>query len=594
MKNLCIHCLAIMKRAAQSDAPAESSGGGKNMNAINAKVDPIPRLLKTQEITLNFRQRTWEEIGPGELKYLPLCQTPFYMLDEANKGLLKEYKGLWSTAIYHTPKVRISNLIMLQDDLVNQGGTPMETTAFTQVCYMLKVTPTHQSQYFKLGDITNCNTGELAELTYELSDVKCGKDYSQLISIGNYSDFERLAILPAKVDKYAGYELYKELEIQKDGMNSIIKNTFISPTLLVKNNDYGKYSVNLQPIDPPIIDSLKQVTWLRNLDKISFHKVGDVIEVPIVTNIEDKPLLNSPYNDLLNREAAIIDNSGDTYLYNTEFIWPSTHRPYFSRKDNLSEMLTNINSKNLTPLNHTFFTMPPIRKANGALLKQRCSFFMEQEFSITLRFPQTAWGEDSGKEMLLDQKDAIICRPALYGSLRAGRKDEGAICPIGKYNCKGSKCPFDNSFMSLIEIMVDEVFKFQFTNQFPGTASYKITATTATKFDNKFVLFDQSNFQYYWKLWIDDVASGATTQSLYINLKQKAHASLVDRAGQILDREATSLTDFILIVPYKEWNEMLANHGITCDTTSKSPPKKSRIQHTGYLPSGRQSKIFYM
>lgn len=576
-----------MKRA----APAEESGGGSgnNMNAINAKVDPIPRPIKTQSVTLTFRQRTWEEIGPGELKYLPLCQTPYYMLDEANKNLIREYKKLWSTAIYHQPKARITNLIMLQDDLVNQGGTPMETTAFTQVCYMLKMTPTHQQQYFKLADITDCKKGTALEMVYDLSDVTCGTDYSQLIKIGNYKDFERLAILPAKPDKFAGYQLYNDIRIINDGVHSNIKDTFFSPSLLVKNNTFGIYSANMQPVDPPVIDTLKQVTWLRNLDKISFHKVGDTIEIPIVTNIDDKPLLNNDSNDLLSREAYLFDTE-NTYLYNKEFLWPSPHRPYFSRKDNLSEMMTNIESKNLKQLEHCFFTMPPIRKANGALLKQRCSFFLEQEFSITLNFPDSAWGEESGKEMLLSQKDAIVTRPVIYGSLRTGRKDEGAICKEGEFTCTGEKCPFDNSFVSLIELMVDAQFEFSFLNAIPGQEEYKYVATKPTKLTNDIILSEE--FKTAWKKWHDKTTTGA----FYIDLKTKAHIDLVNRHGQTLTQEAVSLTDNVAVVRWYYFDKMKEDFGIKCKKESGPQGKKHApdVMHTGYLPSGRESKIFYV
>lgn len=583
-----------MKRAAESDgggdakhfAGGDGGGGSKGgMNVINQKVDPIPRNLKVQEVTLHFTQRSWEEIGPGELKYLPLCQTPYYMLDEAMKKQLLNFKDLWSTMEIHQPSARITNMIMLQDDLVNQGGTPMETTAFTQVCYLLRFNPTKQTQYFLLGDVTNCKNGTVQELMYNMTTTKCGNDYSQLINVQNYKDFERLAILPARIDLNAGYDLTRLPEKTTITTESQIKDTFFSPTMLNKSL-YSNFSANYQPVDPPVIDTLKQITWVRNLDKISFHKVGDSIEIPIVTNLNGKQLLSTKQNDMFTRTLDVLDNEGNFFEYPVEFVYPSNNRPYFDRSDNLSEISTNLHSKDMQPLSHTFFTMPPIRKANGALLKQRASVFLEQSFSVTFRFPESVWGEDSGSDRILNQRNGIVLRPILYSKLSSNKVNEEAICPNGDITCTGDQCPFDNSYASLIALWVQYKFPFKFVEAIPSTAEYKYTSDFATRFNNQFLI--QDAFRVTYKTWLLEALREGSEVNLYIDLLQKAHVTLIDRSGNVYDLETENDLYNILVINAGDLKDMYSDYGITC--TSNATQKAG----TYYYGVNRDTKMFYV
>lgn len=348
------------------EADSSSEGGGKKMKgaaggmargggAQDDKTDPIPRSLPTQSITLNFVQRTWEEIGPGELKYLPLSVGPRYMFDTAMKAQYKKFEGLWSTMEIHHPKARLSNLIMLQDDLINQGGTPMETTAFTQACYMMTFKPRGQSQYFALGNVACSNT--TTPITYNLSEVTCEPPITQLITLKGYEEFEKLGVIPAKLDINAG-------PIPKKNLDPNIEDPYIHPQT---EPGYGRVvSGNMQVGPESFLKPFKTLTYAKNMDSIKLHKYGDVVEIPITTNLDGVKLLRHENNNLFQENMVI---NGQTY--NTEFYYPGINRPYLSRSDNMNLIKPTEHIKGMSHLNHTFITMPPIKKANHALLKQR-------------------------------------------------------------------------------------------------------------------------------------------------------------------------------------------------------------------------------
>nr|WAX26048.1 MAG: major capsid protein [Army ant associated bidensovirus 6] len=602
-----------MKRAA--DGEAKTGGGGgqimKGGASTDQKVEPIPRPFRINSITLHFNQRTWEEIGPGELKMLPLSLTPYYMLGEAERNLLLKYKGLWSSVEYHTPHARLTNLIMLQDDLINQGGTPMETTAFTQACYMMKYTPTRQSLYFQLANLKSCKMEKSLDdvmdlLVYNLAGTQCdAADVRQLISIANYTDFEKLALLTAEVDEFAGYEPRGLITTQAGTVSYQLDNTFIPPNRLI--GKYAHYSANLQPAQFRKMISVvpfKQVTFARNLDKISLHRYGDVIELPIHTNIEGLKLINVPENDILMRNTAMIDKQGDvtnTYLYNTEFAWPSNNRPYYNRRDNLNEIMPMETSKNMKPLSYHFLTMPPIRKANGALLKQRCSFMLDQSFSLTFHFPESVWDDHNDdpthptSEMILNQKDGAVLRPMLYGHVVAEKRDEKAICP-DVFTCTGERCPYDNSFASLLEMIVDyynerKILIFEVTSSIPGTPSYVYTLNKIPFQNTDF--FDET-FATVWKNWLTHLDGGAPLQNFYINLSNPDPdpdaiiISLKSRNGEIISVKGGAGAKYLRITPIR-FATMTGYYGVKC---AKSSPEKPQM--ADYKPLSRDSNVFYV
>lgn len=497
------------KRAKGVIGGGAKGGGGQQED----KTNPIPRTLSSQSVTLHFTQRTWEEIGPGELKYSPLSLTPYYMMDPAMLNQFLNFKHLWYTMQIHQPKMRISNLIMLQDELVNQGGTPMETTAFTQVCYLMLYQPTRMTEYFQLGNITDCKTAAYEKLSYNFSEVECTDKITQLVNLQGYTDFERLCIRPACINKYAGTVPNKD--INRDSKTGIITDTYISPSILFPiTHPLHGFSANLQPVDPPLIENLNNITWAKNLDKITFHKYGDVVEIPIVTNLEGKHLLNDFHNDFTNRGVEVQKTtSEDKDNYYTEFAWPSPNRPYRSRHDNLANLDAMKNVKDLKNLHHNFLTMPPIRKANGALLKQRCSFLLEQSFSVTFNFIESIYYQENNEKNFLHQKDGIIIRPLIYGNTtpEAPPVGEGAICQYGfKCTSKAVNCPTGNDFADLDKFLDNRTLwgnsEIDILNVTEGSASSPdyIIEITLTKFDG------DSGLQKLWK----DRISGSTSKSI--------------------------------------------------------------------------------
>lgn len=581
-----------MKRAA--DGSSKSEGGvAKGMpGGQDDKTNPIPRQLKVQEITLHFVQRSWEEIGPGELKYLPLSQTPYYMFDQAMLGQLYKFKNLWATAYYHTPKARMSNLIMLQDDLINQGGTPMETTAFTQACYMLKYQPTKQQMYFQLANIDNCQTGQRTLLHYNLSETKCGSDYSYLINLANYSDFEKLAILPAKIDEYAGFNPHQLVDV-KGGSVSQIKNIYIAPD--PGSGALTNYGANLQPETIPVIDTLKQVTWCRNLDHISLHKYGDVVEFPITTNLEGVPLLKNERNDLTTRSIKVEDQV-NKYEYYQEFCWPGNNRAYYHRDDNLAEYDVYSKNKSFKPLSHHFITMPPIRKANGALLKQRCSFLLEQSFSITFHAAESVWGADSNDEYILNQKNGVILRPNLYGKVNSAKKDEHALWPKNYIlNCKNPDiCPYDNSFATLINLLIDNNTLMEFDHLPPSLRTYMYDLEHKD-LDN--ATFAEEAFRTMWASWIHDVfVSGVLSPFSFFKEEANICATLSGSSGNEFKQCSTSseeIGQFIQITA-NSIKTLYSNNGWEIKKVSARKAAPSVAQHADYVPMDRESTIFFM
>lgn len=443
----------MYKRSAEGDGGGDAKKGpgasglkGKAGGTVDDQsVDPIPRHLPQNSVTLNFVQRSWEEIGPGELKYLPLSQSPYYMFDDNQLNKLMGFlhdQELWESYEIHQPHARITNLIMLQDDLVNAGGTPMETTAFTQACYLLHVQPVFCPEYFKFVKVNNPSTGVYTDCTINMTGLVQGQDHTYLKSLSNYDDFETLGIIPAQINKSAGF-------VPNQIPNQLVPTHSIMDVYIPPGVPFGTFSANLQPNAPDEsvtwLESLGVNLYMRNQDKISLYKYGDTIDLDINTNLNGKRMINDPYNDFTVRthDVTIQGTEGlDTVTVNAEWYWPGQNRPYYSRSDNFGSIQPMLHPKSLGFLKHHFLTMPPIRKANGSILKQRCSFMLEQEISITIHFQQNAWGEDDERANLLNQKDAIIVRPVMYGTFEAAPtpppKETGPLC-IGRIKCEPPK-----------------------------------------------------------------------------------------------------------------------------------------------------------
>lgn len=445
---------------------------------------PIPRNLSHQSITLHFKNTTWEQIGREELWYNPIHQNPYYMFDVPMKNQFNRFKELWSTAEFHEVKYKMSNFIMLHDDYRINAGSPVDTSTFVQVCYLLEHMPKRQTEYFTLCDIENAETMEGDPMTYNLKPTS---PLSQLVQIKGFKRFDTLGILPAKINKYAGFDPNSKAEIEP--LTFKIKDPYFKPTDPI----FSAYSGNLNvPMKDNYIIDGDSITYARNLDSTIPIKYGDVVSHKIVTNLDNVKLHNIAYNDFTTRDdyLNIQEETGSKLSYVGEFCYPSPNRPYLTRASNFNKITPLLHPKSLPNLEHRFYCMPPIEKSNGNLLGQRVSFMLEQEMTITLNFIESIFDEEDS-QTFLSQKKTVILRPNLHTAMTASTKDRsvtGAFCKVEKnIKCESvytkesgamTTCPLNNfpslnTFLGEItEIELADIIKVQNT---PGSATVLYT-----------------------------------------------------------------------------------------------------------------------
>lgn len=395
---------------------------GADAEIRNTVSNPIPRQFKENSIVLHFTNRTWETVTPGELSYLPLCQTPYYMLNQADKNKLASFKDITVTWELLDVNAKISNLIMLQDDLTSQGGTPIETTAFTQSCYMIHFTPTFEENYFRLAKRLTCDTSE--PMYYDMSKVQtCDKDLRSLVTVSGYSNFEQLLLYPSKVGINAGPTYHHLVEWKTDTTKFDPEKPYMS---LAAPGSLSEYSVNLSATLAPVHNMNTHTTYARNMDTIEFLKYGDTKDLEIVTNLgPGKEIIYTKETFLDSRESIqklkIDETTEITMQVYDEFIYPGRARGYLSRNSLLEPIGLVDHSRDLKPLRHHFFSMPPINKASNALLKQRCNFLLEQSFVVRLNFPETIYGRNDNvlnAQFQLERDNAIGIKRAMYGNFK--------------------------------------------------------------------------------------------------------------------------------------------------------------------------------
>lgn len=422
----------MLKRGAEEESPdasASKKAGGKSSSGsgkiLETAVDPIPRLFRQNSITLHFTQRTWEEIGPGELKYLPICFSPAAIMDKFHIKAFNKYIGLASTYEIHTPHIRISDIIMLQDTLITQSGTPSLNSIYTQACYMMMFEPQGVNNWYKLGTTDDC--GETQQvLTYKFPHSKqqqCGL-VTGMININGFKDFEKLVFNPAYPYFTGGWSqdntqiIKGQREDLEDERDIIVSNNYIAPSPGVKLN---QFSCSLRGTDK-FLPLGEHTTMARNLDKIKFFEHGQTYSFDIDTNLEGVKLINHPLNSLATRVIPVgppstlgVTEDPDkdfNLLANYNFVYPSNNRPFYSRHDNMSIIGPTEGAKDIGHIKHKFFCMPPIKKADGNLIAQRVTFLLEQSFSVTMHYPETTT-DDGAIKWMLNQSNGVLLRPAL-------------------------------------------------------------------------------------------------------------------------------------------------------------------------------------
>lgn len=459
----------MLKRKAPDDQ--EGGSGKKGCPSDDTKTQLIPRSLPPSSITIHFKLTTWEEFAPGRLYYLPTCVTPKWIVNGNNNLQLQlaQYLPLAQSFEIHTPEVKLSNLIFLQDDLRVQSNTPTDATAFTQVCYLMHFCPTTPTEYFKLGNLVNGRNSDVTDLEYELQP-NYNSAFTQVGEI-NYTDFTNTLLIPAYINRTAGWNT--------DGNRGQNPNPpyndfppYISPMTTPKSFgetiDFHRYcSHNLQAnASSHFLKPNKTIGFIKDMDKTTIYKYGDTIHLPIETNLEGQTLARSPNNYFWTDQTFTYVGGGNTVVYQKEFYYPGNNRPFLCRCTQYDPYVGCIlHNKSFKKLKHHFITMPPIRKPNGALLGQRCSAICEQTFAITINFDTSHWNSSDEPEKInvytsnsddVQMKSQIhktIVRNAIYGNVKEGGKppppyDGGPLCPYGM-DCSGL-CDFSNDWYGLM------------------------------------------------------------------------------------------------------------------------------------------------
>lgn len=502
----------MFKRGSEGSAPPAKGGPGSQ---AEEKSDPIPRHIPTNSVTLNFVQRGWTEIAPGEMYYLPMCQTPKYMFDDANINLFNKFKDLWYTMEIHNPMVKLSNLIMLQDDLRVQNNTPTDATAFTQVNYLCEMCPKGKKQYYKLKTTTDGSITGGTNLKYKL---QTDKPTNPFVKLQGFSAFDNTLILPAKANVRAGFTPGAAVTVNAN--TGTVTDVYIAPN--TSTTAFQIASGNLNPSDDTktFYKEAEVITRMSNEDSICFHKYGDTIEIPITTNLEGLHLANIPENNFLADVNITMPNPASpkqTLQYGTEFCWPSRNRPFLSRGSYYDQSLNPIlNGKKFKELEHHFFAMPPIKKPGGELLGQRCSMFCEQSMSVTFHFTQGTFGLDADDMLMTHQDSQIQLRRNIYptpivSSNPDPANEQSVFCKKGNAMCRKQdaenlKC-YDNSFPALVEF-IDDVTRdnpehwqemFTFSSKRPGPCPTDVQIPTFIKPSTT----QSAVFQKRWETWIE-------------------------------------------------------------------------------------------
>lgn len=447
----------MLKR--KSEGGGDESAGKKNQTGIasESSTQPIPRHLPEKSVTLHFKRTTWEEFAPGKLYYLPTCVNPKYMFNENMREQFNKFKGLWETMTISAPHTRVSNLIFLQDDLRVQSNTPTDATAFTQVCYLVHFAPAAQTEYFQFGNLAQREGTKYTPLQYTLQPEE-DKQFT-LIGEREYESFDKLLTIPARINKYAGWN-------PSDTGAPKSPYSYTKPYISPRELD-GIVSCNLQVenSDAYFLHSNKVLAYAQDQDYIKFFKYGDTIDLGITTNLEGTKLYKDRANDFLNESVVVnVETGTDKVTYDTEFMYPGNNRPVLCRCYNFDPQFSCINhNKDFKPLKHHFFTMPPIKKPNGALLGQRCSVLVESTMTVTFNFHESTFeGLESDQDInIMAQNDAVMIRRGIYGTVESGGKPPptitgGILCPYG-FNCdnEGGICEYENNWSGFTAYICD-------------------------------------------------------------------------------------------------------------------------------------------
>ncbi|KAJ9601468.1 hypothetical protein L9F63_000385 [Diploptera punctata] len=125
-------------------AAAGSSGGtgnsGQHGTQPGESVSPVARPLPYKHVTFTFVQRSWEEIDTS-MSTLPITLALLPMLDDEMITVIKSVLPCSLGYRIHNPHVKISNFIILTDELQIRGNTPTELASFVQQSKIIHYMP---------------------------------------------------------------------------------------------------------------------------------------------------------------------------------------------------------------------------------------------------------------------------------------------------------------------------------------------------------------------------------------------------------------------------------------------------------------------
>jgi len=376
---------------------AGSSGGtgnsGQHGIPAGESVSPVPRPLPYKHVTFSFVQRSWEELD-SSLSTLPITIALLPVLDDEMIKVIKSVLPCCLGFRVHTPHVKISNFIILTDELSVKANTPMEMSSFVQQSKIIHYMPKN----FVTTGYNFSNNSTISGIKYsELVGINKKK---QMVRIPNTEDFETVSIygidhtihgnLMNHNKMYQGYVL-NDLTSQKYSLlapaNSETDHKWEALTYaygVVDENGNNEHVTSTWSLDK------RAIAKCKNLDKIEIIGASDVIEYDVETNIEGDVL----YPDAINTYTPNVfgyfmvpgtERETQKTLWKVGFTpWPSTFNPKMKRRT--AALGDQWLQAQYNPLQHHFFTMVPIHKSNGTLMKQRASCMVEQSFQVSFIF----------------------------------------------------------------------------------------------------------------------------------------------------------------------------------------------------------------
>ncbi|XP_046391510.1 uncharacterized protein LOC124159636 [Ischnura elegans] len=374
-----------------------SSGGtgnsGQHGIPEGESESPMERPIPFNHVTFTFRQRSWEEIDCS-LKTLPLTIALHSMLDDEMIDVISNVLPTCLGFRIHKPMVKISNFIVLTDEITVRSNSPTEMSSFVQQSKIIHFMPKHTVT----TGYTITNTDSASKV--KMDDLLKQKKDNFLVSLPNTENFEKLNIhcishpihanLLNNDERYQGYIL-NDVDY---GAHDLLAAATTEEEKEWLNCRYYYGIVDETGTVSAMTDNweTKQMTVnsCRNRDKIEILGAGDIIEFEVETNCEGDML----YPDLINTRTPGIFNTFQlkgiekksqlTTIKRGYTPWPSSFNPKLYRRN--AALGSQWLFAKYKPLQHHFFTMVPIKKNNGSLMKTRASCMMEQSFQVTFVF----------------------------------------------------------------------------------------------------------------------------------------------------------------------------------------------------------------